>query len=136
MKLNKLIFLAFALLALIDSLYLSIEHFYPGVLACPNTGIIDCATVLTSGYSSVFGVPLAFLGLIWSAVLLFIFFRRDELSSFLAPIWYMLGILAVVYSFSAQYLIGKICVYCTTLDTSIIILVLLGLFVLKLHNKK
>ncbi|MEM0154349.1 MAG: vitamin K epoxide reductase family protein [Methanothrix sp.] len=126
----------FATVALADSLYLSIEHFYPGVLACPNTGIIDCTTVLTSGYSSIFGVPIALLGFVWSVVLIFIFFRRDAASSFLAPIWYMLGILAVAYSFSAQYLIGKICIYCTTLDTSIIILVLVCIFYLKLHDRK
>ncbi|MEM3883848.1 VKOR family protein [Candidatus Micrarchaeum sp.] len=131
-----MVFLIFAFVALVDSAYLSVEHFYPGVLACPNTGIIDCATVLTSGYSSVFGVPLALLGLIWSVVLLFIFAKRNAASEFLAPIWYMVGILAVVYSFSAQYLIGKICIYCTTLDISIIVLVSIGVFALKLHERK
>ena len=136
MKISAWIFLIFAFVALVDSSYLSVEHFYPGVLACPNTGIIDCATVLTSGYSSVFGVPLAFLGLIWSVVLLFIFAKRNAASEFLAPIWYMAGILAVVYSFSAQYLIGKICIYCTTLDISIIVLVSIGVFALKLHERK
>ena len=123
-------------MALVDSFYLSVEHFYPGVLACPNAGIIDCATVLTSGYSSIFGIPIAFLGFAWSVVLLYIFARRNGTSSFLAPIWYMIGILAVIYSFSAQYLIRKICIYCTTLDISIIILVLIGIFALKLHDRK
>lgn len=136
MKGKEIAFAFFGFVALIDSVYLSVQHFLPGILACPNAGIIDCATVLGSNYSSVFGIPLAFLGLIWSIGIIFIYFRRSAFSEFLAPIWYMLGLLGIAYSFTAQYLVGKICVYCTTLDTCIIVLVILGIFVLKLHKKR
>lgn len=134
MKKSTAVFILFLIIALGDTVYLSVEHFYPGVLACPNTGIIDCTRVLTSSYSNVLGVPLAFLGLIWSIGISFIFLKKNNISTFIAPIWYLLGAFGVAYSFSAQYLIGKICIYCMTLDTSIIILVLLGIFALKLHK--
>jgi len=135
MKTNSLVFLIFNVIAIADGVYLSILHFLPGVLVCPNAGVIDCARVLGSSYSSILGVPLAFIGLVWGAGMLLLYLKRNGISEFMAPIWYLLGILGVVYSFSAQYLIGKICIYCTTLDISIIILVLLGIFSLKLHKK-
>ena len=135
MKTGNIAFLFFAAIALADSFYLSVQHFYPGVLACPNTGIIDCATVISSNYSSMFGIPIAILGLLWSVIVVFLFAKRGELSTFLAPIWYLLGFIAVAYSVTAQYLIGKICIYCTTLDVSIIAIVLLGIFAVKLHKK-
>jgi uncharacterized membrane protein len=135
MKTGKIAFLFFVVVAIADALYLSIQHFYPGVLACPNVGIIDCATVLSSNYSVVFGIPIAVLGLFWAVVMLLLFAKRGNVSAFLAPIWYLIGIIAVAYSFSAQYLIGKICIYCTTLDISIVAIVLLGIFAVKLHKE-
>ena len=44
--------------------YLTVAHYTsPQTLACPETGVINCAKVTTSPYSVVFGVPLAVLGL-------------------------------------------------------------------------
>lgn len=44
--------------------YLTVVHFDTTVpLACPDTGIINCAEVTTSAESAVFGVPVAVLGL-------------------------------------------------------------------------
>jgi uncharacterized membrane protein len=46
------------------SAYLTYVHFHnPTGLACPATGIIDCAKVVTSSYSVIAGVPVPVAGL-------------------------------------------------------------------------
>jgi uncharacterized membrane protein len=35
-------------------------------LACPNTGVINCTAVTTSSWSSIAGVPVSLLGLLWA----------------------------------------------------------------------
>jgi uncharacterized membrane protein len=47
--------------------YLTVAHYLdPTALACPDTGIVNCALVTTSSWSVLFGVPLAVLGLVWA----------------------------------------------------------------------
>ncbi len=49
---------------------LTVAHYAdPAALACPDTGIVDCALVTTSSWSVVLGVPLAVLGLVWAVAL-------------------------------------------------------------------
>jgi uncharacterized membrane protein len=52
------------------SLYLTIAHYNAHLaLACPSTGVVNCQQVTTSSYSSLFGVPVALLGLTYFALL-------------------------------------------------------------------
>lgn len=62
--------LGLSLAAVGISSYLTVAH-YTGAaaLACPDTGIVNCALVTTSSWSVVLGVPLAVLGLVWAVVL-------------------------------------------------------------------
>jgi uncharacterized membrane protein len=47
--------------------YLTVAHYAdPTALACPDTGIVNCALVTTSSWSVLFGVPLAVIGLVWA----------------------------------------------------------------------
>jgi len=56
-------------LGLADSIYLTIEHYTArATLACPDTGIINCAKVTSSQYSQLLGIPLPVLGLAFFAV--------------------------------------------------------------------
>lgn len=58
--------LAIALLGLVVSAYLTVEHFTsPAVLACPEGATINCAKVTSSVWSSLLGVPVALLGLLF-----------------------------------------------------------------------
>jgi uncharacterized membrane protein len=58
---------ALALAALAVSIYLTIAHFTtPEVLACANSGVINCTRVTTSAQSRFLGIPVAVLGLGWS----------------------------------------------------------------------
>jgi len=55
--------LGLSLIGLGVSIYLTITHFRPQLLACSSTGTIDCAAVTTSSQSYFLGVPVAILGL-------------------------------------------------------------------------
>lgn len=62
--------LGLSLAALGIASYLTVTHYTdPTALACPDTGIVNCALVTTSSWSVVLGVPLAVLGLLWAAVM-------------------------------------------------------------------
>ncbi len=59
--------LGLALTAVGIASYLTAAHYAdPTALACPDTGIVDCALVTTSSWSIVLGVPLAVVGLVWA----------------------------------------------------------------------
>ena len=58
--------LTVSLLGLGAAAYLTFEHFTSSTtLACPETGVVNCAKVTTSAYSTVFGIPVAVLGLLF-----------------------------------------------------------------------
>jgi uncharacterized membrane protein len=62
--------LALSLTALAIASYLTLTHYAdPAALACPDTGIVNCALVTTSSWSVVLGVPLAVVGLVWAAAM-------------------------------------------------------------------
>ncbi len=62
--------LGLSLVALAIASYLTYTHYTdPTALACPDTGIVNCALVTTSSWSVVLGVPLAVLGLVWAVVM-------------------------------------------------------------------
>ncbi|HEY0238481.1 MAG TPA: vitamin K epoxide reductase family protein [Friedmanniella sp.] len=62
--------LVVALLGLVVSAYLTVEHFTsPALLACPEGATINCAKVTSSVWSSVLGVPVALLGLLFFVVM-------------------------------------------------------------------
>jgi uncharacterized membrane protein len=62
--------LGLSLVAVAIASYLTVAHYGdPTALACPDTGIVNCALVTTSSWSVVLGVPLAVIGLAWALVL-------------------------------------------------------------------
>ena len=113
---------AVVVLGLAISVYLTYIHFEPAGLYCPNTGIINCEQVLTSSYSAVLGIPLALQALVWFAVLgVITFYRSSDNGAFhlVKDIWLIVGLGGIVYSVVAMHLIGKICIYCSSLDVLI-----------------
>lgn len=62
--------LALSLVGLGIATYLTLAHYTSTVpLACPNTGVINCARVTTSPQSVMLGIPVAVLGLAWFVVM-------------------------------------------------------------------
>jgi uncharacterized membrane protein len=114
--------LALALAGLGMSIYLTVEHFLAGSsLACPETGVINCAKVTSSPESVVLGIPLPILGLAFFAWMSVINsppawrsprpeLRLVRLLSAIA------GIGFVIYLVYAElFLVGNICLECTSI---------------------
>ncbi len=122
-KKDKIIY-ALAVLGIVISIYLTISKYDSSVLACPEGGLINCESVITSSYSSIFGIPTSVL-----AVVLFILapymIKKNDTYAFL---WSVAGAAAVLYSVGAMSLLGKICIYCSSLDVIIIILIYIANF--------
>src|SRR6478609_8067483 len=63
--------LTWCVLGLLTAAYLTYEH-YTGstTLACPASGAVDCVKVTSSPWSTILGIPVAPLGLLFFAVML------------------------------------------------------------------
>lgn len=123
---HKVLLIVVLILGILDASYLTVVHFLPTALICPSVGaIINCENVLSSVYSTVFGVPLAVLGLVWFlASLMFVLFGYHKI---IKNVWMILGLGGVVYSIAAQTIIGRVCIYCAVLD--VLIALSVGLFI-------
>lgn len=100
--------------------YLTAAHYTtPQTLACPETGIVNCAKVTTSSYSVVAGVPLAVLGLAFFAAMLPLQLPAAWRSRRRWLRWGRLllagsGILMVFWLvFVELFRLNAICLYCT-----------------------
>ncbi|WP_238151168.1 vitamin K epoxide reductase family protein [Kribbella sindirgiensis] len=117
--------------------YLTYEHFTAGTtLACPDTGVVNCAKVTSSQYSKVLGIPVALLGLAFFA-------GMTALS--VPPMWrtsspwpgrlrlvgVLTGVVFVCYLIWAElFQINAICLWCTVVHG--LTLVLFALVVVRL----
>ncbi|GAA1162123.1 hypothetical protein GCM10009630_70510 [Kribbella jejuensis] len=117
--------------------YLTYEHFTAGTtLACPDTGVVNCAKVTSSQYSKVFGIPVALLGLLF-------FVGMTALS--VPPMWrtsspwparlrlvgVLTGVVFVCYLIWAElFQINAICLWCTVVHA--LTLVLFALVIIRL----
>lgn len=121
---RRLFLLIVLVIGIADGAYLTVSHFVPSALKCPTLGaLVNCEKVTTSNLSTIFGVPLAVLGLIWFvASLLFLLLGYNRI---IKNIWMILGLGGIGYSIAAQIAIGKICVYCVLLDILIALSVVL-----------
>ncbi len=112
--------------------YLTIAHYTtPVLLACPETGIVNCAKVTTSSYAEILGVPLALLGLLYFIAMLplqlpvawrsqNIWVRRGRL------IMSASGILMIMWLIYVElFKLNAICLYCTGVHTVTLLLFIL-----------
>jgi uncharacterized membrane protein len=109
-------------LGLALSTYLTVEHFQaPGTLACPATAAVNCARVTTSAQSTLLGVPVAVLGVVFFAAMLVVCLPAAwRLSSTRTARLALAGLGAafVVYLvFAELFLVGAICLWCTAVHT-------------------
>jgi uncharacterized membrane protein len=112
--------LTLSVLGLAVSLYLTYEH-YTGstTLACPATGAIDCARVTASAWSSILGIPVAPLGLVFFAAMVVLclpsMLRRPSLVLDVVRLGFCgVGLLMALYLLWAElFQIHAICLWCT-----------------------
>lgn len=128
-----------ALLGLLDSTYLSISTLKGTSLICGGFG--DCDGVITSEYSRIVGVPVAYLGFLYYATF---FFLSLTLATFkkrsLIPLLFLLSILgfgaSVWFVFAQIVLLQSVCVYCMISAATSTALFLMAFVVWKMHHKK
>ena len=109
-----------SLAGLAVSAYLTVEHYSSSTtLACPETGVVNCVKVTTSSYSTLVGVPVALLGLLFFAAMSVLcgpvawrasnpWVSRARLVGAIA------GVAMVVYLVWAElFRIDAICLWCT-----------------------
>jgi uncharacterized membrane protein len=113
--------LVLALIGLGISVYLTYAHLTePKVLACPDTGAVNCAKVTTSPQSKVFGIfPVAELGLAFYVFMVAVttpwaWRARWPVVHWARLVSVIAGILFVLYLIFAElFLVKAICLWCT-----------------------
>lgn len=102
--------------------YLTIAHYTtPNVLACSDTGFVNCSTVTTSAQSSFLGIPVAVLGLAWFLVMAGFCSPLAWRSSSPALARARIGLAVVGIGFvlwlvyAELFVIGALCIWCTVI---------------------
>lgn len=101
------------------SIYLSYQHATGSKsLVCSDTGRINCLKVTTSSYSRIFGIPVAYLGLVYfvAAVVVMLppWWRRGGAFTVLRLGFTIVGLLFVFYLVYAElFRLHTICEWCT-----------------------
>ena len=118
-----IVLVVLALIGLADSAYLTFEHYRDAPPVCiisdsPILGVFDnCGKVTTSKYAEIFNIPLAVLGVAYSAaalvLALFLTRRRAVVPLVLLAVVTSLGFIASVWFVYLQIaVIGALCLYC------------------------
>ena len=116
------VLLLLSISGLIDSLYLTWEHYQKVIPPCTVNHLLpilsDCGKVLTSPYSVAFGIPLALFGVfhygLLSVLFTSTFFSKNKLIKYAAIIESIGGLFASIYFMYIQLIVIKsICIYCT-----------------------
>ena len=110
--------LVVAVVGLLMSGYLSVEHFTtPALLACPEGATLNCAKVTSSAQSVLLGVPVAVLGLVYFAAMTVLTLPAAWQIRRLDPVR-VLGAVAgtamVIYLVVVElFVVNAICLWCT-----------------------
>ena len=120
---SGLLGVALAILALAAAGYLSVVELAGGLPACGP--IRGCETVAQSEYSRVAGIPVALLGVAFSATVLGLqlaWWKRGLRTALVAA--YALGLFGVILVAYLTYLelfvIGAVCVWCVTYAVAVV----------------
>jgi uncharacterized membrane protein len=121
--------LVLSLLAVAIGSYLTVAHYAdPSVLACPDTGLVNCALVTTSSWSAIAGVPLAVLGLGWAVVMTGVTVPWSWRSRALWLDRLRLGLsgagaaMVLYLVYVELFRIGAICLWCTAMHVTAVCL--------------
>ncbi len=107
-------------------IYLLYAHFADVSVACPRVGIIDCANVLTSQYSSILGIPVPFFGMAFFILMSVFTFLKKELYLLVLSI---LGVLSVMYLVYVEFaLIHSVCLWCSSIHVITLLLFFISVY--------
>lgn len=113
----------------LDAAYLTTKHYTGGVVPCGLFG--GCEQVLTSGYSELFGLPLALYGVIYYLGILVLALlyldRRNDFIFHLVTRSTIIGLLSSAWFIYLQLgVIGALCIFCLVSALSSSLLFILG----------
>lgn len=123
----------------VDSTYLTVTHFLGATVPCSI--VHGCEKVLSSQYSSIFGIPVALLGAFYYLtilVLAVIYFdsRKTSVLKLLACLTPFGFLASLIFVYLQIFVIGAICLYCMVSATTSTILFISGMHYLKKHKVK
>lgn len=122
-KSNYFVFLILSVLGILDSGYLTYEHYLKVIPPCTVNRLFpflsDCGKVLQSQYALILNTPVALIGLIYYSILFFVILFGIIFHNKILRIWILIqstgGMIASLYFMYLQiFVIGSICIYCTT----------------------
>ena len=123
MNINSKIISILAIAGILLSAYMSYYHYQlrasPRLGWCDLGKFINCESVLLSKYSEVFGMPVAYLGVLWFAVLLvlssFRFSFLGKNAESLLFLWCAAGLAVVTFFIIIElFILHSICILCTS----------------------
>ena len=114
---KKQLLLLLSVLGLVDSIFLSWKHFKNIIPPCTGSIFSDCGQVLTSEYAYFFGLPLAYIGIIYYSILvlsLLIYLKsRNRKAIYIFIIANSIGVFFSIYFVFLQLVVIRaICTYC------------------------
>ena len=133
---SQILLLVLSFLGVGITIYLTSVHYENVPLVCSESGLINCARVLSSSYSVVPGtaLPITIPGFAWCVVSASLAIagliattglwqRRIRIAQF---IWALLGLLAVLYFVYVEIVrLRTICAWCTALHVLILLMFLI-----------
>ena len=125
-----------ALLGFADATFLTLEHFQNAIPPC---AVGSCEAVLTSAYSTMFGIPVALLGMVYYLVIaggLFAHIEgKHEPSLRVVLLLTVCGFLMSLWFVGAQaFIIHQYCLYCLGSATISTVLFCSATYVLKKYR--
>ena len=130
MQRKRILLIVISLVGMAFMTYLSYLHFAPSASSfCEIGEAFSCEAVNKSIYSELFGVPVAFGGFAFFALMLFMGLRKftAEKAQHVAAIAIMMLIPSLYMSGVSKFLIGKYCFYCELSKVLMALIVLLML---------
>lgn len=127
-----------ALVGLVISIYLTVEHFTsPALLACPEGAVVNCAKVTSSSYSTILGVPVAVLGLAYFVGMAALASPAGWRVRALDPVRVaavVLGVVMVLYLVWVElFRVNALCLWCTAVH--VCTLALLGTVLWRISDR-
>jgi uncharacterized membrane protein len=130
---GQILIFVLALVGVAISIYLTSVHYAKVPLVCSTTGIVDCASVLSSPYSVIPGttIPITIPGLVWCLAMAGLAFaawrlwperRALRMAEFALSLLGMASVLYLVYAELVR--LHRICAWCTGLHVMILIIFL------------
>jgi len=130
---SEKIMIILLILGIIISIYLTYLHYVPEKLNssfCNPTDYLSCSTVNKSSYSTLFGIPVALIGIIGMLTILGLLLIRPKNYGLYIFVLITGALLFMIYLTSAElFIIKAICIFCIT-----VALIVLTLFIISIKE--